>query len=145
MSKENRRKSLNKKETYLPRNDFTVDDSKIYIIATIIMFHIVPLIFVAASKLYDENIMVIYTSFYITTNSLFLAIAGLIYGLRKGFDAKYPLLMTVLAVLSLIFYAEFTPETAVSYRLAFAITYLIISYGAVLIGALIRKLFGLSR
>ena len=41
MSK-NRRKSL-KKEPVIPKTDFSFYESKIYIIATIIMFHIVPL------------------------------------------------------------------------------------------------------
>ena len=44
MSK-NRRKSL-KKEPVIPKTDFSFYESKIYIIATIIMFHIVPLVFV---------------------------------------------------------------------------------------------------
>ena len=44
MSK-NRRKPL-KKEPVISKTDFSFYESKIYIIATIIMFHIVPLVFV---------------------------------------------------------------------------------------------------
>ena len=46
MSKKNRRKTITKKEEHISKNEFSIDESKIYIILTIIMFHIVPLAFV---------------------------------------------------------------------------------------------------
>lgn len=48
MSK-NRRKPL-KKEPVISKTDFSFYESKIYIIATIIMFHIVPLVFVMMGR-----------------------------------------------------------------------------------------------
>lgn len=138
MSKKNRRKSLVQKDSYLPRNEFSVDDSKIYLILAIAIFHVLPLIFMA----FGERGKLLYDMTYMTMNTMFLAIAGIIYGLRKGFNFKMPLIMTTLSALSLIFYAEFSAEMAVTGRLVFIITYLIIAVGAAAIGALIKKIFG---
>lgn len=139
MSKKNRRKSLVQKESYLPHGEFSMDDSKIYLILTIIVFHILPLVFIA----FGENGRLMYDMVYLTIDTMFLAIAGLIYGLKKGFNFKMPLIMTALGVLSLIFYAEFSAEMAVNGRLVFAVAYLIIAFGAVIIGAFLKKLFRL--
>lgn len=139
MSKKNRRKSLVQKETLLPHNEFSVDDSKIYLILAIVVFHVLPLVFMA----FGERGKLMYDMTYMTINTMFLAIAGIIYGIRKGFNLKLPLIMTALAALSLIFYAEFSAEMAVTGRLVFIITYLIIAVGGVALGAFIKKLFRL--
>ena len=77
MSK-NRRKSL-KKEPVIPKTDFSFYESKIYIIATIIMFHIVPLVFV----MMGENGQLLLLQFFLMMlNPMFIALSGLIYGIR---------------------------------------------------------------
>lgn len=139
MSKKNRRKSLVQKETLLPQSEFSVDDSKIYLILAIVVFHVLPLIFMA----FGERGKLMYDMTYMTINTMFLAIAGIIYGIRKGFNLKLPLIMAALGALSLIFYAEFSAEMAITGRLVFIITYLIIAGGGVALGAFIKKLFRL--
>ena len=86
MSK-NRRKSL-KKEPVIPKTDFSFYESKIYIIATIIMFHIVPLVFV----IMGENGQLLLLQFFLMMlNPMFIALSGLIYGIKQGFNFKFPL------------------------------------------------------
>ena len=46
MSKKNRRKTLTKKEGMIRKGEFSIDDSKVYIVLTIVMFHILPLVLV---------------------------------------------------------------------------------------------------
>lgn len=78
MSK-NRRKSL-KKEPVIPKTDFSFYESKIYIIATIIMFHIVPLVFV----MMGENGQLLLLQFFLMMlNPMFIALSGLIYGINR--------------------------------------------------------------
>ena len=139
MSKKNRRKSLVHKETVLPRAEFDFDDSKIYLICAIVVFHILPLPFMA----FGEQGKLMYDMIYLTVDTLFLAFAGLIYGIKKGFNLKMPLVMTGLGVLSLIFYPEFDEAMRLTGRVVFSLTFLIIAVGAVVIGALIKKLFRL--
>ena len=87
MSK-NRRKPL-KKEPVISKTDFSFYESKIYIIATIIMFHIVPLVFV----MMGENGQLLLLQFFLMMlNPMFIALSGLIYGIKQGFNFKFPLL-----------------------------------------------------
>ena len=79
MSK-NRRKPL-KKEPVISKTDFSFYESKIYIIATIIMFHIVPLVFV----MMGENGQLLLLQFFLMMlNPMFIALSGLIYGIKQG-------------------------------------------------------------
>lgn len=84
MSK-NRRKPL-KKEPVISKTDFSFYESKIYIIATIIMFHIVPLVFV----MMGENGQLLLLQFFLMMlNPMFIALSGLIYGIKQGFNFKF--------------------------------------------------------
>lgn len=138
MSKKNRRK-LKEKETFVSRNDFNVDDSKVYIIATIIMFHIVPLIFMA----FGETGKAMYAMLYVAGNNLFLAINAMIYGIKKGYDFKFPLIMSVLAALSVVFYNDFQHGQVAMWCLIYIIIYTLISFLCVLGGAIVKRAFRL--
>ncbi|MCD8180479.1 MAG: hypothetical protein LUF26_03245 [Firmicutes bacterium] len=140
MSKKSRRKTLQKKEGIIPKGTFTIDDSKMYIIATIIMFHILPLIFVITG----ENGKYILSFTYVTANPIFLGITGLIYGIKKGFNFKFPLIMTVLSALSIFMYGEFDESVMITTRIILGIVYLIFLFGATIIGAIVRKAFNFS-
>lgn len=139
MSKKNRRKTLSEKETLISRNTYSTDDSKMYIIATIIMFHILPLIF----KAFHEEGEALYAMFYLMGNNIFLALTGLIYGLKKGFNFKFPLIMSVLAMLSVIFYNSFAKETAFMFCVIYTIVYTIISFVFTPCGAFVKRAFRL--
>lgn len=102
MSK-NRRKSL-KKEPVIPKTDFSFYESKIYIIATIIMFHIVPLVFV----MMGENGQLLLLQFFLMMlNPMFIALSGLIYGIKQGFNFKFPLFMAIISMVSIPMYYQF--------------------------------------
>ncbi|MCC8160760.1 MAG: hypothetical protein LIO53_05560 [Oscillospiraceae bacterium] len=140
MSKKNRRKTLQKKEGIIRKGTFSIDDSKMYIIATIIMFHILPLIFI----IMGENGKMMLSMSYVTTNPIFLGITGLIYGIKKGFNFKFPLIMTVLSALSVFMYGEFSESMMIVSPIILGIVYLIFSFGATIIGAFIRRAFNFS-
>lgn len=139
MSKKNRRKTLPKQEGIIRRGEFGLDDSKIYIIITIVMFHILPLVFI----MLGENGKTILGMSYVTSNPIFLAIAGLIYGIRKGFNFKFPLIMAVLSVLSVIMYGDFGAEMAIASPVVLGIVYLIFSFGATAMGGFVKRAFNL--
>lgn len=139
MSKKNRRKTLVKKEGIVRTSQFSTDDSKVYLIATIIMFHILPLAFIFMG----ENGKTVMSMSYVTTNPLFIAITGLIYGIKKGFNFKFPLIMTVLSALSVFMYGEFGESMTIASPVILGIVYLIFAFGATFIGAVLKKVMNL--
>lgn len=142
MSKKDRRKKLVKKESMIAKNEFTMDDSKIYIIATIIMFHIVPLIMVFMG---ESGQLLLLQTFLMMLNPIFIALSGLIYGIRKGFNVKFPLFMGVIALASIPMYYKFDNlGYLVQTTLVMGIVYLIFAFASAAIGALARKLLNFS-
>lgn len=140
MSKKLRRKALKpQKEGFISKNDFSFDDSKVYILLTIAMFHIIPLLFI----MMGENGKLMLAFMYPTTNPIFLGIAGLIYGMKEGFNFKFPAIMFVLAVLSVIMYGEFEAEMSIVTPVILGIVYLIFSFASTVIGGILSKLFRL--
>lgn len=136
MSKNNRRKSLKpQKESVIRKSDFSMENSKIYIILTIVVFHIIPLIFIMMGK----NGKMILALMYPTVNPIFLGLAGLIYGMKEGFNFKFPAIIFILATLSVIMYGKFEGEMAV----ILGITYLVFSFISTVIGGILSKLFQL--
>lgn len=142
MSKKDRRKKLVKKESMIAKNEFTMDDSKIYIIATIIMFHILPLIMALMG---ESGQLLLLQTFLMMLNPIFIAIAGLIYGIRKGFNVKLPLFMGIIALASIpMYYKLDTLEYVVQTTLVMGIVYLIFAFASTAIGALLRKFLNFS-
>lgn len=142
MSKKNRRKTLVQKESAIARNEFSMDDSKIYIIATIIMFHIAPLIL---AMLGENGQLLLLQTFLMMLNPIFISLAGLIYGIRKGFNVKLPLFMGVIAVASIpMYYKLDTLAYIVQTTLVMGIVYLIFAFAATAIGAFLRKFLNFS-
>lgn len=138
MSKKNRRKTLTKKEGYIRRGEFSMDDSKIYIILTIIMFHIVPLIFV---MLGSNGEQILLTSFMMMLNPMFIVIAGLIYGIKKGFNFKFPLFMGIIAGVSIPMYYKFeSPAYMLQTAIIMLIVYLVFAFVSTVIGGFVKKL-----
>lgn len=139
MSK-NRRRSL-KKEPVIPKTDFSFYESKVYIIATIIMFHIVPLVFV----MMGENGQLLLLQFFLMMlNPMFIALSGLIYGIKQGFNFRFPLFMAIIAMVSIPMYYQFeTAEYVVMTATIMCIVYTIFSFVATIIGAFVKKLLRL--
>ncbi|MGN0107708.1 MAG: hypothetical protein ACI4A5_08430 [Hominilimicola sp.] len=138
MSKKNRRKTLTKKESYISKSEFSIDDSKIYIILTIIMFHIVPLAFVMMGENGQQILML---TFLMTLNPMFLAITGLIYGIKKGFNFKFPLFMGIIAAVSVPMYYKFdTSAYMMQTAIVMLFVYVIFALIATVIGGWLKKL-----
>ena len=132
MSK-NRRKSL-KKEPVIPKTDFSFYESKIYIIATIIMFHIVPLVFV----IMGENGQLLLLQFFL------IALSGLIYGIKQGFNFKFPLFMAIISMVSIPMYYQFdAAANMMMTTIIMCIVYAIFSFAATVIGAFVKRLLRL--
>lgn len=142
MSKKNRRKTLVKKESAIAKNEFSADDSKVYIIAAIIMFHIAPLIL---AMLGENGQLILLQTFLMMLNPIFISLAGLIYGIRKGFNMKLPLFMGVIGAASIpMYYKLDTLAYVVQTTLVMGIVYLIFAYGSSIIGAFLKKFLNFS-
>ena len=138
MSKKNRRKTLTQKEGIIKRGEFSIDDSKVYIILTIVMFHIVPLALVMMGEKGQEVLMI---TFLMMLNPIFVGLAGLIYGIKKGYNFKFPLFMGVIAAISIPMYYNFESGTYMMQTLiVMAVVYLAFAFVATAVGAFIKKL-----
>lgn len=140
MSKKNRRKTL-QKESRIQRGNFSVDDSKIYIIASIIMFHIIPLFFV----IMGENGQLLLLQFFLMMlNPMFIALTGLIYGIKKGFNGKFPIFMAIVAFVSIPMYYNFeNTGYMMQTTVIMAVVYIIFSYIATAIGGFVKNMLKL--
>ena len=143
MSKKDRRRSGKKiGEKPLPRVEFDVSSSKVYLLAALIIFHVIPLIFVAMQFIMkDQNVMGMYMYFSIYFNSMLVAAVGFVYGLKKGFNVKFPIIISVIAALSILFYGGYTPPETMNVLFAFGVTYALFAFGSVLLGAFLKKTF----
>lgn len=139
MSK-NRRKSL-KKKPVIQKTDFSFYESKVYIIATIIMFHIVPLVFV----MMGENGQLLLLQFFLMMlNPMFITLSGLIYGIKQGFNFRFPLFMAIIAMVSIPMYYQFaTAANLVMTTIIMGVVYTIFSFVATIIGVFVKRLLRL--
>lgn len=138
MSKKNRRKTLTKKEGYIRKGEFSIDDSRIYIILTIVMFHIVPLAFVMLGENGQQVLMV---NFLMMLNPIFISLTGLIYGIKKGFNAKFPLFMGIISAISIPMYYAFDNAAYMTQTLIImAIVYIVIAFVSAIIGGFLKRL-----
>lgn len=142
MSKRNRRRTMPARKEPFPRVEFSTSDSKVYMIATLVIFHIVPLVFVLMNfTMPDTNFMALYTQFAIYFNSSLLAIIAFLYGIKKGFNFKMPIIISVIAILSIIFYAEYMINQTLPMMFAFGFVYVLFSFVGILIGAYLKRVF----
>ena len=137
MSKKQRRKTVAPKESVIAKNEFSMDNSKIYIILTIVMFHIVPLVLVMMGE-EGQNILLV--TFLMMLNPIFIALTGLIYGIKKGYNFKFPLFMGVIASISIPMYYNFESGAYMAQTLVvMALVYIAFAFLSTLIGAFIKK------
>ena len=113
----------------------------IYIIATIIMFHIVPLVFV----MMGENGQLLLLQFFLMMlNPMFIALSGLIYGIKQGFNFKFPLFMAIISMVSIPMYYQFdAAANMMMTTIIMCIVYAIFSFAATVIGAFVKRLLRL--
>ena len=94
-------KGLNEDTHIIKRGKFEMETSKMYLVIALIIFHIVPLVFVFMGK---TGLDVLMNMFLYTINIIFLFAIGMFYGIRIGFNFKFPLVMLVISALSYVFY-----------------------------------------
>lgn len=137
MAKKQIRKSLKKPNGIIIRGKFSMESAKMYIITALLMFHIIPLFFVFMG---ENGRMILAQMFMFMLNPIFIFAVGFFYGVRNGFDFKYPIILTAISVVSVVMYYEF--ETAYNVALGFSVSfcvYLIFSYLSTLLGGFIKR------
>ena len=101
-----------------------------------------PLVFVLLHLTMPEShFMDLYTQFAIYFNSSLLAVIAFLYGIRKGFNFKLPLFISVIAVLSIIFYVNYMPSQTLPMLLAFGLVYMLFSFVGIFVGAYLKRVF----
>lgn len=137
MAKKEIRKSLKKPDKIIIRGKFSMESAKMYIITALLMFHIIPLFFVFMG---ENGRMLLAQMFMFMLNPILLFAAGFFYGVRNGFDFKYPLILTLLSTVSIVMYYDF--ETAYNVALGLSLSfcvYLIFSYLSALLGGFVKR------
>ena len=137
------RKSLNEDKHIIKRGKFDMDTAKVYLVLTMIVFHIVPLIFVFMGTVGLATLM---NMFLYTINIIFLFGIGIFYGIRVGFNFKFPLVMFVISILSYVFYynsaALFTDANYyVMTGMITFVVYAVFSFFSVVLGGWLKRFF----
>ncbi len=103
------------------------------------MFHIVPLVFV----MMGENGQLLLLQFFLMMlNPMFIALSGLIYGIKQGFNFKFPLFMAIISMVSIPMYYQFdAAANMMMTTIIMCIVYAIFSFAATVIGAFVKRLF----
>ena len=94
-------KGLNEDTRIIKRGKFEMETAKLYLVIALVVFHIVPLIFVFMG---DVGLATLMNMFLYTINIIFLFAIGMFYGIRVGYNFKFPLVLLVISTLSYVFY-----------------------------------------
>lgn len=124
-----------------PMNEIGFSSARSYIIADLVAFHIVPLLFLMIKM---DMISVGMMILLMTLNPLYVVIIGLVRGWRRGFGWKLPLLTGVIFAPSVLMYYMplTTPEelmSAIMTAAIFTLVYWVFAFGATAIGAGLRR------
>lgn len=137
------KRRLNDDNHIIKRGEFSTETAKLYIVFSILVFHILPLIFVFMG---ETGMQILFNMFLFTINIVMLFGIGLFYGVKIGFNFKFPLLLSLLAVLSYVFYynSKFifqNPENYVMTGIIMLIVYLIFSFASTAAGGWVKRFF----
>ncbi len=115
---------------------FDFVSAKYFIMAAIIMFHIVPLLLMFSA----EAQTILYSIFMVMLNPLFLLLEHLIYSARHGFNFKLPLISSVLGALSIVMYYYFQNSAYMLMTgIAMLVVYLVISLVGAVVGGFVKS------
>jgi hypothetical protein len=119
--------------------NFGFETSKGYMAAFIVLFHIVPLMTVFTKSSFE-----LMSVLFMIVNPMAVFILSMFFGIKQGFSWKLPLFAALVFAPSVImYYTDMqTPENiiqAVRTTVIFMIVYLIFSFIACAIGALIKR------
>ena len=137
------KKSLNEDTHIIKRGKFEMETAKIYLVISLLIFHIVPLVFVFMGEVGFATLM---NMFLYTINVIFLFVIGLFYGIRIGFNFKFPLVMLVISILSYVFYYNsavlFTDANYyVMTGMITFVVYAVFSFFSVVLGGWLKRFF----
>lgn len=119
---------------------FSLEESKMYVVATLICFHILPLLFVFWGET-GQNILV--SVFMLVLNPLLIFSVCCFHACRLGFCFKFPALSGALAALSILMYYDgIAPEMKLVSTFIALIVYLIIAFASELMGGFFKKMIG---
>lgn len=122
-----------KKEKY----KFNIKDAKPYIIGILICFHIVPLIFVIMG---DTGAEILQNTMMLLLNPILIFLIGLLYGVRFGYEWKFPLLAGFLSTLSILMYYSFLNVMYMVQSVVLcAVVYFLFVYMSVLGGSFLKR------
>ncbi|MCH5212684.1 MAG: hypothetical protein J1G06_06695 [Oscillospiraceae bacterium] len=137
-------RNLKKESGFLPRAVYSSETAKYYIMATIIIFHILPLVLKLCGPIGQS---LLNTNVRIYVNPMAVLAILLVYGIKLGFNVKMPLFVTFLSAASTIMYytIEIDRELGILYYyfLSFGscfIIYGIMAFMGVFFGSLIKRL-----
>ncbi|MCC8169798.1 MAG: hypothetical protein LIO59_05470 [Oscillospiraceae bacterium] len=137
MSKKQRRRTLKQKKGIIITGKYSMEKAKMYFIAALLMFHIIPLFFVFMG---ENGRMILAQMFMYMLNPIFLFAVGFFYGIRNGFDWKFPLILTVVSTISIVMYYDF--ENINYVMLGFSVSlcvYAVFSYLSTLLGGFLKR------
>lgn len=136
-------KKHNKGSSLIPRGAFSVDTAKVYILAAMIAFHILPLVLALAGKTSNAYLNSVFM-FYFYPIIIFALL--LVYGIKIGFNYKMPVITALLAAVSTIMYYSGASDTGMGilYYPLLTLTLALFAYGltaflGILAGAFIRR------
>lgn len=131
-------RDLRKKRGPIDTAKFSFEDSKTYLYAVAICFHILPLFF--AFTEWGQGMLT--TVFWTTLNPILIFIICLVHGMRLGFCFKFPLITGVLSGVSpALYYAIFASSFLVGFFVS-AVVYTVLALIAELFGGFVKKLIG---
>ena len=136
-------RNLKKESGFLPRAAYSQETAKYYILATIIIFHILPLVLKLCGPV-GQSLLNSNMRLYI--NPMAMVAILLVYGIRLGFNVKMPMFTTLLSAASTIMYytIEIDKEQGILYYYFLSSAFFFVIYGimafiGVFFGALIRR------
>ena len=132
-------RDLRKKKGFIATHKFSVEESKSYIIAGIISFHILPLFFVFMGEA-GQQILV--TLFLTTMNPIIIFAICTFHACRLGFCVKFPLIMTFLGALSIAMYYNYLAGAVLTSTVIFGLVYLILCFASELLGGFLKWYIG---
>ena len=136
-------RNLKKESGFLPRAAYSQETAKYYIIATIIIFHILPLVLKLCGPIGKS---LLNTNMRIYINPMAVLAILLVYGIKLGFNVKMPMFTTLLSAASTIMYytIEINQEQGILYYYFLSFAFFFIIYGIMafmgaFFGALIKR------
>lgn len=136
--KKNIRKGL-KRGGFIETGKFTLENSKMYIVAALIMFHIAPLMFVFLGEMGKQMLL---TVFMFMLNPLFIFCLNMFHAVRMGFSWKFVFLVGIISAASIFMYYEVEAGMMLQTGVLCFFVYTIFAFVSEAIGGFLRRIIG---